>query len=101
MAIYKAFDSIPLYFVRVRNGVPVTGLSVTVAINSAVTGNSLLATTTLNEVTPGLYVFTWSPGITVQTECIATYTSGGAQFKETFTIDDAIKQLLSEAGRVV
>ena len=100
MAIYKAYDSIPLYFQRVRYGVPVTGLSVTVSVVSAATGATLLATTTLTEVTPGLYSYVWVPGISVQTECIATYTTGGVQFKETITIDDAIKQLLSETGRV-
>lgn len=100
VATYKAYDSIPLYFQRVRNGVPVTGLSVTVSVANASTGVSLLASTTLTEVTPGLYSYVWVPGISVQTECVVTYSTGGLQFKENITIDDAIRQLLSEAGRV-
>lgn len=100
VATYKAFDAIPLYFQRVRNGVPVTGLTVTVSVSNAATGASLLALTSLTEVTPGLYSYVWTPGISTQTECISTYTTGGLQFKETLTIDDTIKQLLLEAGRV-
>jgi hypothetical protein len=99
MGEYKSGDNIPLCYTRIRNGAVVTGLTVTVTVQNALTGATLLASTALTEVTPGLYSYNWVAGITTQTECIATYSTSGGIFKEAFTIDDEIKQLLAEAGR--
>lgn len=99
MTIFKVYDSIPLNFSRIKNGAAVTGLSVTVTVQNVVTGATLLASTALVEVSPGLYSYNWVTGISTQTECVTTFTTGGAVFKEVFTVDDTIKQLLSENGR--
>ena len=99
MTIYKVYDSIPLFFERIRAGGLVTGLSVTVVVINAATGATLLASTALTEITPGHYEYVWNHGITVQTECVASYVVGGIAFKDTFTIDDTIKQIGQEEGR--
>ena len=97
--IYKVYDSIPLSFVRIKNGLAITGLSVTVSVQATLTGATLLSTTTLTEVTAGLYVYNWNHGILSTTECVATYTVSGLVFKEFFAIDDTIKQVQQEEGR--
>jgi len=100
--IFKMYDPIPLSFTRVLNGASVTGLTVKVVVQNLSSGAVLLASATLLEITPGLYVYNWTHLITTQTECIATYTVGTTStsvFKEYFSIDDTIKQIQQEEGR--
>jgi len=88
MIIYNAADIIPLSFQQIRNGTPVSGLSVSVVVKNASNGATLLASTLLPESAAGsgMYNYNWSHGIQSQTVCNAIYTISGKQFTEIFLI---------------
>ncbi len=101
---YNSTDTIPLFYIQMRNGAPVTGLTVSVSVVNALTGATLLASTNLPEVIvgSGLYAYAWSnTGVTVETECVATYAVAGYQYKENFTIDTGLDRLESEDSKAV
>ena len=89
MAIFKTVDKIPLAFIRMRGGALVTGLSVTVKVINVITGATLLATTSLSEVTPGVYSYNWNHTLTAFTECVAIYTVGTNNYTENFSVDES------------
>jgi hypothetical protein len=84
---------------RLRGGSVVTGLSVSVKVTNVVTGSTLLSTTAMTEITPGVYVYNWSHGQSLFTECVATYVVGGSSYLENFTIDEALDKEESLAAR--
>ena len=83
-------DTIPLAFMRIRQGVPVTGLTVTAIVKNIRTGATLLTSTTLTEQVSGsgLYSYAWAHGLLGETDCAAIYTVSGNQFVETFSVTD-------------
>jgi hypothetical protein len=97
--------SIPLFFIRMRGGAPTTGLTVLVSVVNAITGASLLSSTSAPETSAGsgLYSLAWVHGITQTTEAIATYsvTVGGVTklYKEHFTISSSVDVIESDLGR--
>jgi hypothetical protein len=99
MPFYKTVDPIPLSFVRIRNGVLTTGLTVTVKVLNVLTGSTILAITTMTEITPGVYSYNWVHSITSFTECVAVYVAGGLSYVENFTIDESLDKQESLAGR--
>lgn len=99
MAIFKTVDAVPLAFMRVRSGALVTGLTVTVKVLNVITGATLLSTTSMSEVTPGVYAFNWSHSQNIFTECAAIYVVAGSSYVENFTIDEALDKEESLAGK--
>ena len=84
----QLYQQVPLTFSRVTNGAEVTGLSVKVKVLNAKTGATLLGSTSMIEVVPGMYEYTWDSGITQATECKAIYSESGNTWVEYFDIED-------------
>lgn len=84
MDVYTNMDTVPLSFSQNRNSVLTTGLTVTVTVTNAQTGVSLLSSTSVPEVNApsGIYTYMWVHGLTVDTECIVTYTQGTQKYIE-------------------
>ncbi len=99
MGLYKTTGPVPLSFVRIRLGALVTGLTVTVKVLNALTGSTLFATTTMTEITPGVYSYNWVHSLTVFTECVAIYTVSGLVYAENFQVDEFLDKQESLAGR--
>lgn len=72
-----------------RGGALVIGLAVTVKVINVLTGATLLATTSLSEVTPGVYSYNWVHGLTGFTEAVAIYTVGTNNYTENFSVDES------------
>lgn len=104
---YDTLLPIPLGYVRMRGGAPITGLTVTVSVANALTGGSLLASTSISEVGTGsgLYTYSWASGIAITTECVASYSVtdglGTKIYKEHFTITNATDAIESGEGKSV
>lgn len=99
MALYKTVDTIPLSYLRIRSGALVAGLTVTVKVVNCVTGATLLTSTTMTEITPGVYVYNWTHGLSVFTECVALYTVGALVYAENFQVDESLDKEESLAAR--
>ena len=97
-AKYFTPNAIPLFFIRLINGAPVTGLVVSVSVINSVTGALLLSPITLTETGfgSGQYTYLWAFNPASTVECLATYTVAGKEFKEAFTVDTALDQILSD-----
>ena len=98
-SLYKTVDAVPTSFVRIRLGVIQTGLTVTVRIVNVLTGATLLSTTTMTEITPGVNSYNWVHSLTALTECVALYTTGGLVYAENFTVDEFLDKQESLASR--
>ena len=98
-SFYKSVDAVPLSFVRIRGGALVTGLTLTAKVLNVLTGTTLLSTTTMSEVTPGVYAYNWAHSQTTFTECVAIYSTSGSSFVEYFTIDESLDKEQSLAAR--
>ena len=98
MALYKTVDPVPLSYVRVRSGALVSGLTVTVKVLNALTGSTLLATTTMTEITSGVYSYSWAHTLTAFTDCVAIYSASGLIYAENFQVDEALDKEESLAG---
>jgi energy-coupling factor transporter transmembrane protein EcfT len=96
---FNTTDSIPLSFMRIKTGAPVTGLSVTVKVINVRTGSTLLATTSLTEITTGVYEYVWTHGQTATTECIAEYVVADVTYAENFTIAANLDIIEAHVGR--
>lgn len=90
MDIYSFSSIIPLSFTRVRAGVLVTGLTVTVTVKNAATGASLLASTSVPEALAGsgIYTYNWTHGLSQDTECLVTFSVGGSPYSEYILISN-------------
>lgn len=90
MDIYSLTDQIPVSYSRARNNALVTGLTVTAVITNAKTGVTLLASTSLPEVSvgAGIYTYNWTHGLTQDTECLITYTVGTSKIMEFILISN-------------
>lgn len=98
---FPSASPVPLQFMRILNGSPQSGLSITVAVKDVLSGSTLLSTTSLVE-TPGgsgNYVYTWNHGIDTTRQCQAIYTVSGSVFVEPFTIDGTDNQIESNQGQ--
>ena len=66
---------------------------------NVLTGATLLATTSMTEVTPGINSYNWVHGLTSLTECMAFFTTGGLTYAENFTVDESLDKQESLAAR--
>ena len=91
MTVYNLLDQVPLTFQRIVGGAIATGLTVTVVVKNAVTGSTLLSSTSCTEAIAGsgIYTYNWSHGLSQPTTCVATYTVGGKNYSESFLIQDS------------
>lgn len=87
MATYRIGTTIPLFFLRIKGGALVEGLSVTVKVINVSTGTFLLGETPLIEVSPGVYTYLWTPQVNQFLQCAEIYTVNGREFANQFTID--------------
>jgi hypothetical protein len=84
-------DKIPLAFTLNVNGVPQTGLTVTVQVLNAANDGVLLALTNCVETIPGScnYKYNWVHGLIDETDCLAQFFVGGTFcYSNYFTIGD-------------
>lgn len=75
---YNSQETVVLTYSRAINGALVSGLTVNILIKNAVTGATLLASTSMPEIgSSGIYTYSWTHGLTAeQTECLVQYTAG-------------------------